>query len=423
MKKIASITRCLALCFTMFIGHTDVIKAENTDISEIENVAYIAPFEARQGSQIELSVRMKNAVGIRGYEFDLSLPEGMTFVRDGETNGYIFKTNADRAASYGPAGNVSDNDRTTHVLGSTLTGVDISGNDGEILTVIVNVDESMELGDYEITMTNIDLGTQNTLVSYKTAEVKTTVTIVDYVVINENYTVVPETVSSTTVKVTRTLTNGRWSTICLPFPMSAQLLKENFGDDYVLAEWDGCEVIEEGGEITGVNMTFTKRTTALVRGTPYIIKASKDVSEFVLTGRTVNTTGSLSKDITVTDDETGEEITIGSFIGTYKAETIVPNNCLFINNNKFYYSTGKTKMKAFRAYFSINALINNTSNARVILSVDGEDGNTTKIDARTMEPIETGKVYNMAGQYVGELENTDQLPKGIYIMNGKKVIK
>ena len=50
------------------------------------------------------------------------------------------------------------------------------------------------------------------------------------------------------------------------------------------------------------------------------------------------------------------------------------------------------------------------------------DDETTKIDARTMEPIETGKVYNLAGQYLGELESSDHLPKGVYIVNGKKKI-
>jgi hypothetical protein len=84
-------------------------------------------------------------------------------------------------------------------------------------------------------------------------------------------------------------------------------------------------------------------------------------------------------------------------------------------------------MKGFRAYFYFQDLLvdytDKTSNARVYFSVTDDGSDATKIDARTMEPIETGKVYNMAGQYVGEGEDMNRLPKGIYIVNGKKVIK
>ena len=105
-----------------------------------------------------------------------------------------------------------------------------------------------------------------------------------------------------------------------------------------------------------------------------------------------------------------------SFVG------VIPSNNLFISDDKFYYSTGKTKEKAFRGYFNVKELLN-PSNARIILNINGNDGESTKIDARTMEAIETGKVYNMAGQCVGEGEDLNRLPKGIYIVNGKKIIK
>ena len=39
-----------------------------------------------------------------------------------------------------------------------------------------------------------------------------------------------------------------------------------------------------------------------------------------------------------------------------------------------------------------------------------------------MQTIESGKVYNMNGQYVGEAEDANSLPKGIYIVNGKKKV-
>lgn len=55
--------------------------------------------------------------------------------------------------------------------------------------------------------------------------------------------------------------------------------------------------------------------------------------------------------------------------------------------------------------------------------VDGEyQGSVTGIDGIMIDPQSGNeKVYNMSGQYVGN--SLDELPQGIYIVNGKKVVK
>lgn len=69
--------------------------------------------------------------------------------------------------------------------------------------------------------------------------------------------------------------------------------------------------------------------------------------------------------------------------------------------------------------------------ARYIFSFDDdiveldENGNEVtaieRLDGETIAPaVSDGKVYNMAGQYVGQ--STDGLTKGLYIVNGKKVV-
>lgn len=54
---------------------------EVTDVSSIDNVIYIEPFTATKGQQTTVSIKMKNTVNIRGFQFDLYLPEGMTAVK------------------------------------------------------------------------------------------------------------------------------------------------------------------------------------------------------------------------------------------------------------------------------------------------------------------------------------------------------
>lgn len=73
-----------------------------------------------------------------------------------------------------------------------------------------------------------------------------------------------------------------------------------------------------------------------------------------------------------------------------------------------------------RAYFRPN----NVAHAKAMgFCVDGEDqGSVTGIDDIMIDPQSGNeKVYTVSGQYVGD--DLEVLPKGMYIVNGKKVIK
>ena len=63
----------------LFMGQ--MMHATNTDVSDIPNVIYISPFSAAAGSQVSVSIEMKNVVAIRGFQFDLYLPNGVTAVK------------------------------------------------------------------------------------------------------------------------------------------------------------------------------------------------------------------------------------------------------------------------------------------------------------------------------------------------------
>lgn len=50
-------------------------KKENTDVSTNNNVIYVEPFTVEPGTQTTISFKMKNTAEIRGFHFDLYLPE------------------------------------------------------------------------------------------------------------------------------------------------------------------------------------------------------------------------------------------------------------------------------------------------------------------------------------------------------------
>ena len=110
-------------------------------------------------------------------------------------------------------------------------------------------------------------------------------------------------------------------------------------------------------------------------------------------------------------------MTLCSMTGNLKGGTVVPANSLFLNNNKFYYSVGKTKCKAFRAWFWFKDLLSDvaTSSSRITFQVD--DGSTTGInDVRSKKEDIRCDVYDLQGR---RIENPT---KGLYIRNGRKEV-
>lgn len=248
-----------------------------------------------------------------------------------------------------------------------------------------------------------------------TEEISFNVTVRDYITLDENSVTLPEKASSD-VKVLRSFKAGEWSTICLPFAMTTDKLRAAFGDDYELAYISGCETKTDGDRITGINVQFTKRDQALQVNRPYIIKPSKDVEvSFDVESATINPTDGYKTAISIEDDDTGEEVETCSMTGNLKAGTIVPAKSLFLSEGSFWYSTGKTKMKAFRAYFTFKDVLSSLSDASGVRFYVGDGENLTEIQIPEFMPND-GEYYDLKGQRV------ETPSKGIYIKDGKKVV-
>ena len=104
--------------------------------------------------------------------------------------------------------------------------------------------------------------------------------------------------------------------------------------------------------------------------------------------------------------------------GTYMTTTLAPYS-LFLSDNAFWYSAGNTKMKAFRAYFDLGGDILTEYDgalAKIRFVVDEEP---TAIEG-IATPDVTGEVFTLQGISLG-VQDVQSLPKGIYIIGGKKV--
>ena len=157
-------------------------EIELTDISQLENTIYLEPHDIRTGSQSTLSFKMKNNVPIRGFQFDLYMPEGLTTATS--SNGKVL---ASLDATRLPEGDEHQltisiqDDGAIRFLCNSQYDENFATGDDIVLTLKVDVSEDMPEGDYPIDLKKIKLSESNINNSYPTSLVRSKVTVSSYV--------------------------------------------------------------------------------------------------------------------------------------------------------------------------------------------------------------------------------------------------
>ncbi|MBQ7511807.1 MAG: hypothetical protein IJU11_03585 [Prevotella sp.] len=266
------------------------------------------------------------------------------------------------------------------------------------------VDDATELGEQTVTVTDIVFEATGVEDAVSDVSFKVNVVKAHTVELDENATEAPAAAEGVNVKVKRTIKADEWSTIVLPFAMTDEQVKAAFGDDVRLADFTGYEYDEEADKI---NVNF-KDATMIEANHPYIIKVTAAVSEFAVEGVDIEPEDEPTNAVVKRTKKAWSEM-----VGTYVAGTETGENVLVLSQNKFWYTTETTKMKAFRAYFDFYDEVEDKSVASVRIGLNFSD-----ITAITNVKQEYGdsRIYTLAGQQV------KQAQKGLYIQNGKKVI-
>lgn len=202
------------------------------------------------------------------------------------------------------------------------------------------------------------------------------------------------------VKLTRTLTANVWNTICLPFDVTAEQIADVLKSAGNVKEYDREDATKQ--------TIYFKDATTMVAGKPYLIKPTESAKELVFKG------------VKITEYEPNKKVGGDNYAvyGTFGKYTMKTDGTeLFLKTDgKFYIPAASTAtMKGFRAYFyNING---STAAAALNLSF----GDATGINGVAADAEKNVKVYNVNGQYVGT--SLEALPKGLYIVGGKKVLK
>lgn len=394
-----------------FLSTVSSVKADEVVVNDIT---------IPQGGEATLNIELNNTTALTRFSLDLVLPDGV--IVTGQTLGERFAT-SDHTVRLGTW------PKWYRFIGDTEESMVIPGNSGTLIAVTLKADETLSVGStYQGILTGYnqdndeEIGMEFTTPTddpIMLSGVKFIIAIDEpadtRTILDENSTTVPAAATNVDVRVKRTIKAGEWSTICLPFAMSEAQVKEAFGEDVDLADFDGTDPEFDGDDCVGIRANFTS-VNAIEANHPYIIKVSQPISEFTLD----------DVDIVADEDEayiefdngkTGSRrVVYSGFYGTYHAGTALDEFTLFLSDNKFWYSKGQTKMKAFRAYFEfLDVLtdVKNSSNVKLWVRPDVEDG----LPNLRVEEDLSSPAYNLAGQRVGKSY------KGVVIENGRKIVK
>lgn len=202
------------------------------------------------------------------------------------------------------------------------------------------------------------------------------------------------------VKLTRTLKADVWNTFCVPFDVTVA------GSPLEGATIKQIASVEEKTDCAVIN--FEDAPATLEAGKAYLVRTATAIVTPTFNGVTV-------KNVVPANCSGNDNYQLIGIYSPLNIDASLYGKVFGINNqDKLAKVMKDTSIKGMRAYF----LLPNSATAAK-LNFGGE---LTGIDAvDNGEAVMTGKVYNLNGQYVGN--SLEGLKKGVYVVNGKKVLK
>lgn len=226
----------------------------------------------------------------------------------------------------------------------------------------------------------------------------------------------------------RTFTKGKWNSLILPVDMNAKQVTAAFGKDTKLAKFDKYD--ENWIYFSPVEPDADGNM--LKANIPYIIKPTRQPDSV---NRNYNVGSGKEKHIdgpvyTVTGiyyggqptemkcKDTGSLTNTGmTHYGSYVYRQEVPAKSYMLSKGDMVHTSKVHNVKSYRSWLEETT----PSEKTLQLKVSDSDNSTTGIKVIEEAPQNANAVYNVNGMRMNS-SNTDNLPKGVYIINNKKVV-
>lgn len=224
----------------------------------------------------------------------------------------------------------------------------------------------------------------------------------------------------------RTFTTKQWNSLILPVNMNAEQVKAAFGADAKIARFNRLK------DKWIYFDTQDENNLHIEKNVPYIIKPTKEPTAVNRTynvggentkhinGLVYTVTGIAYEDQTATRQHEDKEFTTGmTHYGSYENPTVVPADSYILHRSGDMVHTAveHKNIKSYRTWLRETTPSGETLQMRV----EQNDGPSTGIKVIEETAKNANAVYNVNGMRMNS-SNTDNLPKGVYIINNKKVV-
>lgn len=249
----------------------------------------------------------------------------------------------------------------------------------------------------------------------------------EFLVLDEDETLDDErNLTKATMVFHRTFTTGKWNSLILPVNMNAEQVKAAFGADAKIARFNRLK------DKWIYFDTQDENNLHIEKNVPYIIKPTKEPTAVNRTynvggentkhinGLVYTVTGIAYEDQTATRQHEDKEFTTGmTHYGSYENPTVVPADSYILHRSGDMVHTAveHPSIKSYRTWLRETTPSGETLQMRV----EQNDGPSTGIKVIEETAKNANAVYNVNGMRMNS-SNTDNLPKGVYIINNKKVV-
>ena len=216
-----------------------------------------------------------------------------------------------------------------------------------------------------------------------------------------------------------------WNSIILPVDMTAAQVKEAFGEGVQMAGFDRLE----NNWIKFSTVNVAADGVVLHKNTPYIIYPTKEPLgnySYTIDGVTKILDGHVyvANGINYDDQTSNLTHTVNgggmTYTGSYDSKTVVSADSYMFSKGNLVHTNKEHTVKAYRCWLKDDM----HTGKMLMFSINGNgiDGTTgIHVIEENKQNTNTG-IYNLGGVRMNT-NNVDKLPKGVYVVNNKVVVK
>lgn len=325
-----------------------------------------------------------------------------------------------------------NNEKQEELTNWKVLGADVIGSEGDNYAVL-NPTKSFD----QVRITPVDVVSALKNIQIKGFALRTdmnddgTLNGDDLLVLDEDKTLtVTKSYKNARMLLHRTFTKSAdndkkgWNSIILPVDMTAAQVVEAFGKDTQLAEFDRLE----NNWIKFSTVHVAADGVLLHKNTPYIIYPTKEPGNYSYTIGGVTKIFDdhvyVANGINYDDQTSNLTHTVNgtgmTYTGSYSNPTAVSKDSYMFSKGNLVHTNKDHTVKAYRCWLKEDA----PSGKMLMFSLDGNglDGTTgIQVIEENKQNTNTG-IYNLGGVRMNT-NNIDKLPKGVYVVNNKVVVK